>query len=45
MRKGRWSLKFKAGLYVGFFTIFFIITLMVAVWLPSASALNATIIP
>lgn len=31
MRKGRWSLKFKAGLYVGFFTIFFIITLMVAV--------------
>lgn len=44
MRKGRWSLKFKAGLYVGFFTIFFIITLMVA-WLPSASALTATIIP
>lgn len=31
MRKGRWSLKFKAGLYVGFFTVFFIITLMVAV--------------
>lgn len=31
MRKGRWSLKFKAGLYVGCFTIFFIITLMAAV--------------
>ena len=31
MRKVRWSLKFKAGLYVGCFTIFFIITLMAAV--------------
>lgn len=31
MSKARWSLKFKAGLYVGFFTIFFIITLMAAV--------------
>ena len=31
MSKVRWSLKFKAGLYVGFFTIFFIITLMAAV--------------
>lgn len=31
MRQGRLSLKFKAGLYVGCFTIFFIITLMAAV--------------